>query len=84
MVSCSVLRRKISFWQSQGVLMETAPDQYIVVEESSNLNSKPRPVMSMSMLYEEDEAESAVASAQDQRDEELQVGINIFECDFLN
>lgn len=53
--------------------METAPDHYVVVEESSNLNSKPRPAMPISMLYEEDETESAVASAQDQRDEELQV-----------
>lgn len=73
MTSCSVLRRKISFWQSQGVLIETAPDTYTVLEESSSLNCKPRPSMPLSMFYEEDEAESAVASAQDQRNEELQV-----------
>lgn len=73
MTSCSVLRRKISFWQSQGVLIETAADQYMVLEESSSLNCKPRPSMPLSMFYEEDEAESAVASAQDQRNEELQV-----------
>lgn len=53
--------------------METSPDHYVVLEESSNLNCKPRLSLPMSMLYEEDEAESAVASAQDQRDEELQV-----------
>lgn len=63
----TVLRRKITFWVSQGVLKETSNDVFLLQEESSSKNR------SMAEVVEEEEVESAMASASDQREEELQV-----------
>lgn len=63
----TVLRRKITFWVSQGLLKEISNDVFILQEESS---TKSR---CLSDIVEEEEAESAMASASDQREEELQV-----------
>ena len=62
------LRRKIAFWQSHGLLREEATDTFQLVEDH-----KGRSHDAVSMVMEEEEAESAMASAQDQREEELQV-----------
>ncbi|XP_020706375.2 anaphase-promoting complex subunit 2 [Athalia rosae] len=66
-VPATVLRRKITFWVSQGVLKEISSDKFLVQEESA---SKNRPTTE---IIEEEEVESAMASASDQREEELQV-----------
>ncbi|XP_076672379.1 anaphase promoting complex subunit morula [Andrena cerasifolii] len=63
----TVLRRKITFWVSQGLLKEISNDVFILQEESSTKNR------SLSDIVEEEEVESAMASASDQREEELQV-----------
>ncbi|XP_066583014.1 anaphase-promoting complex subunit 2 isoform X1 [Prorops nasuta] len=63
----TVLRRKIIFWISQGLLKEVSTDVFILQEESSIKN---RPCTE---IVEEEEIESAMASASDQREEELQV-----------
>ena len=60
------LRRKIAFWQSHGLLKEEASDKFVLVEEHRGRTQD-------AMLMEEDETESAMASAQDQKEEELQV-----------
>ncbi|XP_076296691.1 anaphase promoting complex subunit morula isoform X2 [Lasioglossum baleicum] len=63
----TVLRRKITFWVSQGILKESSNDVFILQEESS---TKSR---SLTDVVEEEEVESVMASASDQREEELQV-----------
>ena len=62
----TVLRRKISFWQSQGLLKETTPDVYQLVEER---RGRPNDLI----MVEDEEVESAMASAQQQKEEEMQV-----------
>ncbi|XP_021926586.1 anaphase-promoting complex subunit 2 isoform X2 [Zootermopsis nevadensis] len=69
-VPATVLRRKIAFWQSQGMLREISTDSFLLVEESSTRSKCPVPP---DMVCEDEETESAMASAHDQREEELQV-----------
>ncbi|XP_046467554.1 anaphase-promoting complex subunit 2 [Neodiprion pinetum] len=66
-VPATVLRRKITFWVSQGVLKEISSDKFLLQEESATKNR------STAEIVEEEEVESAMASASDQREEELQV-----------
>ncbi|XP_015433564.1 PREDICTED: anaphase-promoting complex subunit 2 [Dufourea novaeangliae] len=63
----TVLRRKITFWVSQGILRESSNDVFTLQEESSTKNR------SLPDVVEEEEVESVMASASDQREEELQV-----------
>ncbi|XP_046390821.1 anaphase-promoting complex subunit 2 [Ischnura elegans] len=73
-VPSTMLRRKIAFWQSQGVLKEVSTDTFVVVEECPNRSkASTSAVISSEMMCEDEEAESAMASAHDQREEELQV-----------
>ncbi|KAG8225667.1 hypothetical protein J437_LFUL006691 [Ladona fulva] len=73
-VPSTMLRRKIAFWQSQGVLKEVSTDTFVVVEECPNRSkTNTSLVISSEMVCEDEEAESAMASAHDQREEELQV-----------
>ncbi|KAK4305032.1 hypothetical protein Pmani_023056 [Petrolisthes manimaculis] len=76
----TVLRRKITYWQTQGVLQEVETDVFVLVEgEEAGEESGEATVAGISSpslappAIEEDEAESVMASAQDQREEELQV-----------
>jgi anaphase-promoting complex subunit 2 len=69
-VPATVLRRKIAFWQSQGLLREVSTDLFLLVEESAVRSRCPLPP---DVVCEDEETESAMASAHDQREEELQV-----------
>ncbi|KRT84695.1 hypothetical protein AMK59_845 [Oryctes borbonicus] len=63
----TVLRRKIGFWESQYLIVQTSQDVFQLVEKSEKDNlDVPREIII------EDESESAMASTQDQREEELQ------------
>nr|XP_023028180.1 anaphase-promoting complex subunit 2 [Leptinotarsa decemlineata] len=64
----TILRRKIGFWQSQGIIVETTQDVFCIQED---LISKDNSIQE-DLFVEEYESESAMASAQDQREEELQ------------
>ncbi|XP_072014527.1 anaphase-promoting complex subunit 2-like [Amphiura filiformis] len=68
-VPSTALRRKIAFWQSQGILKEESTDTFVLVEEQRG----PSGSHDVVMMDSDDEAESAMASAKDQREEELQV-----------
>ncbi|BES98851.1 anaphase-promoting complex, subunit [Nesidiocoris tenuis] len=68
----TVLRRRIGYWQTQGLLKEVATDTFLLVEDSAARTAK-NVAASDAMMCEDDEAESIMASAQDQREEELQV-----------
>jgi len=60
------LRRKIAYWQSQGILREISADVYQLVEER---RGRPHDLI----MVDEEETESAMASAQQQKEEEMQV-----------
>ncbi|XP_012233242.2 anaphase-promoting complex subunit 2 isoform X1 [Linepithema humile] len=66
-VPTTVLRRKMTFWVSQGLLKETSNNVYILQEESTSKNRLSTDIV------EEEETESVMASTSDQREEELQV-----------
>lgn len=72
-VPVTILRRKIAYWQSMGIISERLPDCFILNEgnEASKSNISSNPVQEM--ICEDDESESAMASAHDQREGELQV-----------
>ncbi|KAJ7334437.1 Anaphase-promoting complex subunit 2 [Desmophyllum pertusum] len=61
-----LLRRRLGFWISQGVLKEESTDTFTVVEKQKGQQRIPEVVMDA-------EVESVMASSQDQREEELQV-----------
>ncbi|XP_053380784.1 anaphase-promoting complex subunit 2-like isoform X2 [Mercenaria mercenaria] len=65
-VPATALRRKIAYWQSQGLLKEEQTDTFLLVEEHKGRSHDI-------MIGEDEEAESAMASAHAQKEEELQV-----------
>ncbi|XP_017070448.1 anaphase-promoting complex subunit 2 [Drosophila eugracilis] len=66
----SALRRRLSFWQNHGLVSETTPGIFTLLEKESEKSHFED--MSLAEADEED-LESAMASASDQREEELQV-----------
>lgn len=68
-MSSSVARRCVSYWQTRGVLQEETTDTYRLNTDVSG--------QSANETTEEDEAESAIASAEQQKEEELQVRVEI-------
>lgn len=66
----SVLRKRFIFWQTQGLIKETTADVYTLIDETEETSIDK--IQSHDIL-DEDESESAMASASDQREEELQV-----------
>lgn len=68
----SILRKRISFWQSQGLIKETSDDIFTLASESVDENMEDVQNQNQD-ICEDDEADSAMASASDQREEELQV-----------
>ncbi|XP_016926393.3 anaphase-promoting complex subunit 2 [Drosophila suzukii] len=66
----SALRRRLSFWQNHGLISETTPGIFTLLEKESEKSQFED--MSLAEADEED-LESAMASASDQREEELQV-----------
>lgn len=63
-MQASMLRRKITFWQSHGILQEKEKDVFVLLEEKRGQNQD--------VVVVEEEAESVTASSHDQREEELQ------------
>ncbi|KAJ8670804.1 hypothetical protein QAD02_002063 [Eretmocerus hayati] len=83
-VPTTVLRRKIGLWLSHGLLAESldARDTFVTVEAAPpGSQAAPhqtaavlaQPAAPVDMILDEEELESAMASASDQREEELQV-----------
>lgn len=63
----TLLKKKISFWQSHGLLAEKNNVFYLVEEQDNKQKNQPAEIV------EDFESESVMASTQDQREEELQV-----------
>ncbi|KAM3962548.1 anaphase promoting complex subunit morula [Aphomia sociella] len=72
-VPVTVLRRKITYWQSIGLISEKSPDYYILVDGSDAGKASVSTNQVQDMICEDDEAESVMASAHDQRERDLQV-----------
>lgn len=70
----TLLRKKIGFWLSHGLLEEIKPDLFYLVEEGERGGPKVS-----TELVEDYESESAMASTQDQREEELQVSYKLHD-----
>ncbi|XP_041481445.1 anaphase-promoting complex subunit 2-like isoform X2 [Lytechinus variegatus] len=63
------VRRKIAYWQSQGLLKEESHDTFVLVEEKEGAVQNQE----MVMIDSDEEAESATASVEDQKEENLQM-----------
>lgn len=72
-VPVTVLRRKITYWQSMGLISEKSPDNFVLVDDSDPCKGSGASNQVQDMICEDDETESAMASAHDQREGELQV-----------
>ncbi|XP_072176276.1 anaphase-promoting complex subunit 2-like [Diadema setosum] len=66
----SAVRRKIAYWQSQGLLREESHDTFVLVEEKQQGSAH---LQEMVMIDSDEEAETATASAKDQKEENLQM-----------
>lgn len=70
----TTVRKRLAFWQAQGLIKEANTDYYVLVENFDNKAGDTEPhTQSHHHDCDDDEAESAMASASDQREEELQV-----------
>lgn len=72
-VPVTVLRRKITYWQSMGLISERTTDYFVLVDGSDAGKAHVSTNQVQEMICEDDEAESVMASAHDQREGELQV-----------
>lgn len=69
-ITPAVLKKKISFWQGQALVRETAPDEYRLVEEQGDAAG---PSGQSVAVEDDEEADNVMESANDQREEALQV-----------
>ena len=67
-IPTTALRRKLAFWMSHGVMKESSADVFTIVE---NLPKSSLP--SDHVVIVDDDSESAMASEQQVREEEMQV-----------
>ncbi|XP_050072708.1 anaphase-promoting complex subunit 2 [Anopheles maculipalpis] len=80
-----VLRKRIVFWQSHGLIRETKENVFVLIDKGAESETvsdtiQPQP----NDVCEEEEAESAMESASDQREEELQVFWSYIEAMLTN
>lgn len=72
-VPITILRRKITFWQSLGIIAEKSSDFYVLIDGTDVNKSNVAVNQVQEMICEDEESESVMASAHDQREDELQV-----------
>ncbi|KAL7299423.1 hypothetical protein TKK_0007666 [Trichogramma kaykai] len=72
-VPTTVLRRKIGYWVSQSLLIETSNDVFVLVDKLDPDNSKQFTDLTQNILEDDEDIDSAMASVSDQREEELQI-----------
>lgn len=71
-VPVTILRRKITYWQSMGLITEKSSDCFVLVD-STDSKANVQTSQVQEMICEDEETESVMTSAQDQREGELQV-----------
>lgn len=69
----TMLRTKINFWQSQGLIKETAEDVFTLADENMDETIDDINNSINNEICEDDEGDSAMASASDQKEEEFQI-----------
>uniref|UniRef100_A0A182NLW2 Anaphase-promoting complex subunit 2 n=1 Tax=Anopheles dirus TaxID=7168 RepID=A0A182NLW2_9DIPT len=80
-----VLRKRLMFWQSQGIIREGKDSVFALVEKGAASDGASDPLQTQPHeMCEEEEAESAMESASDQREEELQVFWSYIEAMLTN
>ncbi|XP_040156156.1 anaphase-promoting complex subunit 2 [Anopheles arabiensis] len=80
-----VLRKRIVFWQSQGLIRETKENLFVLIDKSTESDVSADAMQAQpNDVCEEEEAESAMESASDQREEELQVFWSYIEAMLTN
>ncbi|XP_055627556.1 anaphase-promoting complex subunit 2 [Toxorhynchites rutilus septentrionalis] len=80
----SILRKRLIFWQSQGLIREVREYYYILNDRASRSEVADEIQTQAPDVCEDDEAESAMESASDQREEELQVFWSYIEAMLTN
>lgn len=80
-----VLRKRLVFWQSNGLLREAQENLFVLVDKSDESAKLADQLLSQQdNMCEEEEVESAMESASDQREEELQVFWSYIEAMLTN
>ncbi|XP_052873617.1 anaphase-promoting complex subunit 2 [Anopheles cruzii] len=80
-----VLRKRLLFWQSNGLIRETKENVFVLVDKNDDSEKSLEQMQGQSNdMCEEEEAESAMESASDQREEELQVFWSYIEAMLTN
>lgn len=71
----SVLRKRMALWQTHGIIREQSngSDVFVLVQDNSDMSSEDMMMQTGPLECDEDETESAMASASEQREEDLQV-----------
>ncbi|XP_058462481.1 anaphase-promoting complex subunit 2 [Malaya genurostris] len=79
----SILRKRLVFWQSQGLIRETRENFFVLNDRNSRAEATDLHTHAPDVCDDE-EAESAMESASDQREEELQVFWSYIEAMLTN
>ena len=79
----SILRKRIAYWQSQGLIRETSENVFKLVDKKHNQDHDEE-MQSHATDIEDEETESAMESASNQREEELQVFWSYIEAMLTN
>ncbi|XP_065075533.1 anaphase-promoting complex subunit 2 [Ochlerotatus camptorhynchus] len=80
----SILRKRLVFWQSQGLIRESKENYFVLNDRNSKTETAEELQAQPPEMCEDDEAESAMESASDQREEELQVFWSYIEAMLTN
>lgn len=80
----SILRKRLVFWQSQGLIRESRENLFVVNDRTSKTDATEEMQTQAPDVCDDEEAESAMESASDQREEELQVFWSYIEAMLTN
>ncbi|KAH8024478.1 hypothetical protein HPB51_024680 [Rhipicephalus microplus] len=71
--SSTLVRRKLAFWQGQGILWEESPGVFALGSHGGSSGSGSIPPPPLELDEDEEETPSAMASAQDQKESDFQI-----------
>lgn len=80
----SILRKRLTFWQTRGLIREVKDNYFILIDKNTAVEDMNEMHSQTQEICDDDENESAMASASDQREEELQVFWSYIEAMLTN
>lgn len=80
----SILRKRLVFWQSQGLIRESRENYFVLNDRHNKTEAAEELQTQPPEMCEDEETESAMESASDQREEELQVFWSYIEAMLTN